>query len=375
MSLVGQMHLNTGQKASMALHGGLIAWIMLFDLFHAPDNAPDPAVTEVALVSASDFAAMTAAAPPPPPSAPAPAPRPAPPPQSITAPSPVTPPAPAPMPTPAPAPAPQSERPQAAVIAPTTTPDSSLRPVQRPAERVAPEPAPTPAPEVRTAPRDQAAIVPDATATITAPEAREATQREAAATETVTENTQISETDPVRRTATAPEVSLRPRARPARVETSAPAPTPAPAPAAAPAPATIATPATAPQDDGPSASAINDALAQALADPAPALSQADADALRLNIESCWNTGILSTEALNVVVTIGFEMTPDARPIGSSIRMVSASGGGAAAQQAAFEAGRQAIVQCGMDGYGLPQDLYDQWRLVEITFNPARMSTR
>ncbi|MCB1344836.1 MAG: GTP-binding protein [Rhodobacteraceae bacterium] len=116
-------------------------------------------------------------------------------------------------------------------------------------------------------------------------------------------------------------------------------------------------------------------LAQALADPAPALSQADADALRLNIESCWNTGILSTEALNVVVTIGFEMTPDARPIGSSIRMVSASGGGAAAQQAAFEAGRQAIVQCGMDGYGLPQDLYDQWRLVEITFNPARMSTR
>ena len=105
------------------------------------------------------------------------------------------------------------------------------------------------------------------------------------------------------------------------------------------------------------------------------LSQADADALRLNIESCWNTGILSTEALNVVVTIGFEMTQDARPVGSSIHMVSATGGSAAAQQAAFEAGRQAIVQCGMDGYGLPQDLYDQWRLVEITFNPARMSTR
>ncbi|PVE44886.1 hypothetical protein DDE23_24120 [Pararhodobacter aggregans] len=99
------------------------------------------------------------------------------------------------------------------------------------------------------------------------------------------------------------------------------------------------------------------------------------DALRLNVESCWNVGILSTEALNVVITIGFEMTPDARPIESSIRQVTASGGSAGAQQAAFDAGRQAIVSCGINGYGLPQDLYDQWRNVEITFNPARMSNR
>ncbi|HCF24443.1 MAG TPA: energy transducer TonB, partial [Novosphingobium sp.] len=105
------------------------------------------------------------------------------------------------------------------------------------------------------------------------------------------------------------------------------------------------------------------------------LSQSDMDALRLNVESCWNVGILSTEALNVVITIGFEMTPDARPIESSIRQVTASGGSAGAQQAAFDAGRQAIVSCGINGYGLPQDLYDQWRNVEITFNPARMSNR
>ncbi|PWE27062.1 hypothetical protein C4N9_18835 [Pararhodobacter marinus] len=99
------------------------------------------------------------------------------------------------------------------------------------------------------------------------------------------------------------------------------------------------------------------------------------DGLRLSVEQCWNVGILSTEALNVVITIAFEMTPDARPVESSIRQVSASGGSAGAQQAAFDAGRQAIVQCGTNGYGLPSDLYDQWRLVEITFNPARMSTR
>ena len=97
--------------------------------------------------------------------------------------------------------------------------------------------------------------------------------------------------------------------------------------------------------------------------------------LRLSIEQCYNVGILSVEALAVVITIAFEMTTDARPIDSTIRMVSASGGSAAAQQAAFDAGRQAIAQCGITGYGLPIDLFDQWRNVEITFNPARMSTR
>jgi hypothetical protein len=97
--------------------------------------------------------------------------------------------------------------------------------------------------------------------------------------------------------------------------------------------------------------------------------------LRLNIEGCWNVGLLSQEALNTIVTIAFEMTPDARPVPQSIRLVGAEGGSFAAQQAAFDAGRQAIVQCGINGYGLPSDLYDQWQLVEITFNPARMINR
>jgi hypothetical protein len=69
------------------------------------------------------------------------------------------------------------------------------------------------------------------------------------------------------------------------------------------------------------------------------------------------------------------MDPDARPITDSIRQVSATGGNFAAQQVVFETGRQAIVQCGSNGFPLPLDLYDQWRHVEITFNPARMSFR
>ncbi|HHX89611.1 MAG TPA: hypothetical protein GX700_07520 [Paracoccus sp.] len=132
------------------------------------------------------------------------------------------------------------------------------------------------------------------------------------------------------------------------------------------------------------ADAITDALAAALADDpqpggggdaGPSITQADIDGLRLAVEECWNVGILSSDALQVVVTIGFEMSPDAHPIPGSVRLVEAQGGGQAAQMTAFEAGRRAIEECGMNGFGLPSELYDQWRLVEITFNPANMSSR
>lgn len=380
MVALAQVPLNTGQKASALLHGGLILWVLLFDLFHAPDEPMMPDVTEVAIISARDFAELSSAAPPAPAPTPTPTPTLAPEPARIEAPAPITPPAPvtpptpAPIPTPEPVPMPEADRPQAAVVAPTTTPDSSLRPVQRPAERVAPEPAPTPDPEVTIAPRDQAAIVPDATARIEAPPAQEATQREAAATETVTEATTVSETEPVRRTATAPEVSLRPRARPqpaTTAETPAPAPTPTP------------TPAPTPVAEGPSASAVNDALAQALSQsldsplgsPDASLSQSDQDMIRLAVESNWNVGLLSTEAFTVDLDIAFEMSPDARPIESTIRIARASGGSAAAQQAVFDSGRQAIIRAGMNGFGLSPDTYEQWRSLVLNFNPARMSTR
>jgi hypothetical protein len=264
-------------------------------------------------------------------------------------------------------------------------PDASLTPVQRPVERVGPEAvAPSDLPEARV---DQTAVAPDPAAPpAEAPPAQEATARAAAATEIVTEATRLSETEPARRTATAPEVSLRPQPRPARPTPAAQTPTP-PAPQTPPPPAAPTEP---PVD--PTAAAVARALEEALSaglagelaeasgfdstfsDPS-VISQGEIDRLRLAVEECWNVGILSTDALQVVVTISFEMTPDARPIASSIRQVEASGSNPLAQRAAFDAGRRAIEECGINGYGLPPELYDQWRSVEIVFNPARMRTR
>jgi hypothetical protein len=393
--------MHTGHKLSALLHGGLILWVLLFGFYNAPSRDRSPPVTEVALISAEDFAALSApraapAAPDPAPPAPEPeaesAPTPEPAPATPAAEAPITAPPPAAPPPAPPAETGEATPPQAAVRAPEVTPDAALRPVQRPAERVAPEPVPTPSAEAEIGRRDQAVLVPDPEASPSeAPPAQRETAREAATTETVTEATRIDPDAAPQRTATAPEVSLRPLRRPDRPAPAAPAPQPETAIARATPPAETPRPA-APQPQaqpqaqpqrpaepsGPSGDAVMDALAQALTGGGggpEGMTAGDVEGLRLRIEECWNVGLLSVDAMQTVVTIGFQMTPDARPIEGTIRLVDADGGSATGQQQAYVVGRSAIIQCGSDGYGLPSALYDQWREVEITFNPARMTFR
>ncbi|MEM6478789.1 MAG: energy transducer TonB, partial [Pseudomonadota bacterium] len=42
---------------------------------------------------------------------------------------------------------------------------------------------------------------------------------------------------------------------------------------------------------------------------------------------------------------------------------------------AFEAARRAIIRCGAKGFDLPSEKYDQWKEIEMTFNPEQMRTR
>ena len=60
------------------------------------------------------------------------------------------------------------------------------------------------------------------------------------------------------------------------------------------------------------------------------------------------------------------------PISSSIRMIGYEGGDEAAANQAYEAGRRAIIRCAKTGYPLPPEKYEQWREVEIVFNPEKM---
>lgn len=379
------MHL--GHIISGSGHTLLIGW-MLFGGFSTP---PEPAieVTEVALISPEEFAALSnAVIPPGAETEVADLPKPAPATQSpnIAATRDSRPPTTRPQSTPEPQPetapeAPQITPPPRAEVedqAPEVTPPTPDRAVviperateaPRAVPRIAPRPVARPTPESRAdvLPQTQTSPSPDAT------QKREETQEVAppeATTRIVTEADDQGNGPP--------KVSARPpRNRPVRTAVK---PDPAPKPAAKPDNTPDTTPNTGAQKDAIAAAlarAASGASESTLTDPprgpsSPPLSSGEKDALRLAVASCWNTGSLSTEALRTTVIVGVSMTEDAKPMANTIRLVSSSGGGVAAARSAFDAARRAIIRCGVRGYGLPVEKYDQWRDIEMTFNPEKM---
>ncbi|MEQ8343147.1 MAG: cell envelope biogenesis protein TolA [Marinovum algicola] len=399
----GRRRLHFGYYVSGAAHVGLIGWLLIGPLFEVEPLPFD--VTSVTTISEADYAALTgqdtpedatpevAPAVPDAPEEPAPpaaedTPPPAPveePPAPVTPPEPVEePPAPAPetLPDvpeppapvlsepddiPPPEPAPPADEDVAVVL-----PEVSQRPQPRPAPRVAPEPVAPPEPEVAIEDTTRDAVVAEEDSPTPEPqEEQEATAEEEATSEIVTE---AAETP-----SGAPERSVRPRGRPPAPPAVAEAPQESPeTPRQAPAPADDPAPAA----DG-TADAVADALAEALGGgdtPAPAptaasgppLTAGERENLRLAVQDCWVVDVGSAAA-RVTVVVSMEMEQSGRVITSSIRLTGSEGGDARATEVAFQAARRAIIRCQKDGYELPVDKYDQWRQIEMTFNPEKVS--
>ena len=70
------------------------------------------------------------------------------------------------------------------------------------------------------------------------------------------------------------------------------------------------------------------------------------------INSCWNIGALSSEALDTVIAVSFKIDADRMPEPDSIELVGSHGTERGAQQA-FEAARRAILRCSLAKGGLP----------------------
>ena len=379
--------MQTGTKISAALHLGLVGWALLGGTFR---SEPLPLeIQEVSVISAAEFAALSAR-PATPEISPEPAALPQPdpveqppalqpvtetPPVAETPPEPVAAPEPEPAPVTPPAPEPPSEPeiadapatlvplPQADPEPPLSAPVTALRPRSRPARRVAPTPVAPPPPDAAPDPVQQEQVAEAETGEADR-EAQDSTAPEAASDRLETEANQDEEEQVA---ALAPKRSVRPPARrPSR-----------------PAPET-AEPET---DSSSSRDAINDALAQALAaeqsnaseqaeiPTGPPLTDSERDGLRLAVSNCWNVGSLSSEALRTTVIVAMSMSREGKPDIGTIRLLSSTGGSASAANQAFEAARRAIIRCGAKGYNLPVEKYAQWRDIEITFNPERMRTR
>ena len=379
-----------GYYISGAGHIALILWIFFGNVFDTPPQSFE--VTEVSVISGAEFEALMAGVQTPEVTTDVAMPAPelpaaeAPPVESQPDP---TPPPPAPQVTEAPAadPVPQQPDPlpqqaeaevsdEAPVMAPppqeevVLAPNVSNRPVPRPAERVAPQPVEAPAPDTQVSDAVTEEVVIDDAAEVVREET-EGGAPEEATTRIVTEAME----DP----SSAPTTSVRPRTRPARPEPAPVADTPR-----EPAPQQQAQRPAEPQP-AQTADAVNDALRQAMesgaASPAaggqsgPPMTSGERDALRVAVQQCWNVGSLSSDALRTTVVVAVSMTEDGRPQPESLRMLSFEGGTEAAARQAYESARRAIIRCGANGFSLPRDKYEQWRDIEMTFNPENMRIR
>lgn len=326
-------------------------------------------VAEVSVVSSEEFAAMVAATTPQPdvanPTAPAQ-------PQIEDAPVPIEPEtAPQVVPTPEPAVQPDAETPPPEAPEPPAPPSDvadvapeppappaveaapdvieSPRPQPRPAPRVAPVAVAPPAPDADVADIERDAVVPDDSAVAEMVEpAQTPTAPEEAATEIVIEDATPSG---------AVTTSARPKTRPNR-----------------PAPATPSE-TTSASDDAAIAAAVAAATAATAPDlPAgPPLTGSETEGFRVAVNRCWNVDP-GSQAARVTVTVAFGLDKAGRVQGD-VRQVAVDGGTSGSQSIAFEAARRAILRCGASGYDLPADKYDQWREVEITFDPSGMRLR
>ncbi len=388
-----------GQIISGVAHAGVILWVILGDwLFRAP-MLPEIEVAEVSLMSGAEFDAMMAAAPPRP--APEPVPEPVAQEPVIETPQAVQPSEPPPAAEPPPVAVPDEPLPEdlpveavpqlietpdpvapiAEVEQPIPVPLSDTRPRPRPIDRVAATPVDSvDAPEVADQVIERTAEAPTEESIIVEQE-QEAAAPEEATTQIVTEAVQTEENAPqLEMTA-----SLRPRSRPQRVQPEAEPVQQAAASETRQTPTEPATQDTSTEDAV--AAALAEALAEAAAEETPAapvqnnrpsgppMTAGEQDALRVAVQACWNVGALSMEALRTTVTVAVSVGQDGVPDAGSISLIGSTGGSASATQQAFEAARRAIIRCGARGFPLPPEKYEQWRNMELVFDPNGMRMR
>ncbi|HVX92317.1 MAG TPA: hypothetical protein VG985_03750 [Xanthobacteraceae bacterium] len=100
---------------------------------------------------------------------------------------------------------------------------------------------------------------------------------------------------------------------------------------------------------------------------APRLSQSEIDALRAQIQACWNPPAGAADAKDLIVKVRLMLNQDGSLLGEPIVL---NRGGSPFFQVAAESAMRAIRRC--QPYRLPIAKYEVWKDVEVTFDPRDM---
>ncbi|GLS30527.1 hypothetical protein SAMN04488498_103160 [Mesorhizobium albiziae] len=98
------------------------------------------------------------------------------------------------------------------------------------------------------------------------------------------------------------------------------------------------------------------------------LSQSEMDALRGQVQKCWNIPAGAADGGNLRVSVQFRLDR-AGALEGSPEIIS-GGGASGVERAAAEAARRAVARCAP--YNLPADKYDAWADVIVNFDPSEM---
>jgi outer membrane biosynthesis protein TonB len=98
------------------------------------------------------------------------------------------------------------------------------------------------------------------------------------------------------------------------------------------------------------------------------LTQSEMDALRGQVQRCWNIPAGAADAQNLRVSVQFKLDASGALEGSP--QIISGGGSSGVERAAAEAARRAVSRCAP--YTLPADKYDAWADVIVNFDPTEM---
>jgi colicin import membrane protein len=97
------------------------------------------------------------------------------------------------------------------------------------------------------------------------------------------------------------------------------------------------------------------------------LSQSDIDALRAQIQACWNPPVGAENAQELIVRLRIQFRPDGTLSAEPELM---NRGGSSYFRVAAESAMRAVRRC--QPYTMPSAKYDIWKDVEVTFDPRDM---
>ncbi|MEP9387219.1 hypothetical protein [Mesorhizobium sp. KR9-304] len=98
------------------------------------------------------------------------------------------------------------------------------------------------------------------------------------------------------------------------------------------------------------------------------LSQSEMDALRGQVQRCWNIPAGAADAGDLRVSVKFKLDRTGALEGSP--QIISGGGSAGVERAAAEAARRAVSRCAP--YNLPAEKYEAWADVIVNFDPSEM---